>query len=197
VSPRRWSAIILCAAAAAWGLWVCAHAFTRAPAWHAPWLDHPARSFPFWQQALARAVRALVGASITWLAAWQLGRLLTSRASTLFADAAERGQISLAIGTVALSSLLTCLAAVGAYKPRVVEVLLVSCVISRPGAAVRELRWGVAGLVGTLRHLLMARRDLALAACAAIAGLFALVAALAPEVNTTRSGITCGSRRNG
>ncbi len=113
-----------CAGLPPLGYWVCAHAFTWAATWRAPLLDHPLEDLVYWREALVRATRAVFGASLTGIAAWQFGRHLTRRANPLSMGPMERGQFTLAIGAVALSTVLHGLSYVGAYRPHVVVGLL-------------------------------------------------------------------------
>jgi 4-amino-4-deoxy-L-arabinose transferase-like glycosyltransferase len=165
-----------------WALLVCMHTYTRAVGWHAPFIDHPLEAFPFAFEALVRALRAVFGAAFVWLAAWQVGAALTSRGSDLFGSRADRTQFTLAIGATGLSSGLVLMALAGVYTPRGAQLALTVCILSRPRAAIREIGAGTAVVWGYLRSATFTLIDTAFATCAAVAIGFALVAALAPEI---------------
>jgi hypothetical protein len=181
VVRQRQAQWVLCALAAAWGAWVCAHTYTHADAWHAPLLDYPISQFPFWREAVVRAVRAVAGAAAIGVAAWQLGEWITSRSIGLFTATAERLQFTLACGAVALSSLLLLAASFGVYRPPVVTALILVVVASRLRPVLRQLRRHAWLAAEWLRGTLARPASGVYAAFAFLALAFAFVAALAPE----------------
>lgn len=159
-----------------WTAWVAVHYFT-VPADPFVLLDggelFPA---PDWREAAARAVRAIAGAAIVTLAAWGAGTILVRRLRIRFTRHLEGTVVALALGFVAVSLGSLALAAAGVYRPVVVRVVLTLAAIG--GIAVR-VRRPVESVAAEPR---MSGLDRLFTACAVAAMLFALVGALAPEI---------------
>ena len=129
--------------------------------------------------ALARAATAAGAATLVIAAAWATGSLLLRRVSTLFERPLDRPLFELAAGLGALSFTFLALASAGWYRPAVVRAVVIAAAFGAVFAAWR--RWSERAI-----RPAPARRVSAVgAACAAgalVAIGFALIGALAPEI---------------
>ncbi|HUR33752.1 MAG TPA: hypothetical protein VM032_08140 [Vicinamibacterales bacterium] len=173
---------LICVLAALWAGWVWLHVFALDPGWNPQFLDHPLGAHPYLIPALTRGIRAVLGAALTALAAWQLGSVVADRAHGLFIGRFERVPFTMALGTVALGSMLLLASGLGVYRPAVLIAVLVGSIVLRLRALLHEARGvpralarglAAAGATGADRVTL-------LLGCVAIGCAF--VAALAPEV---------------
>ena len=177
-------ATTLLTAAAIWAAWVLAHYYAF-PFVRPETVDGiRGVAFPYWHEATARALRSLAGVAVTLLAAWGLGRLCMG---TVFgkperdrsAVRAERFTYTLTFGLFSLAMLLSALAWLHAYRPATAAIVLVS------GAGVSIallMRWGLPTLTVRGRHEWPSGHTLLPLAGIFIALSFALVGALAPEI---------------
>jgi hypothetical protein len=167
-------------AAAAFGLlwivWVCLHAFTIPPVPRPHLFDH-APGFPlFWREAITRAARGIAGATVVWLAAWNLGRTFPSCPAGASAETAlEVKLVRLGVGVVTLAMLLLVLGWFGLYRKPVVAAFVIVC-----ATPWRWLEWERmrAGLKAPIR---VRRSDSPLVILAVAAIGLAAIAAFAPE----------------
>ena len=135
----------------AWTLWVCSHAFVIPAALVPSLIGHSLNSFPHWPEALWRAVRGVAGAAAVLVAAWQLGRVCLR--AVPFERRLDAMLVTLAVGFVALDSILLLVARAGAYRPGVVAVTVLIAAALRPVGLLRD----AAGLVRLVRTRMVVR----------------------------------------
>lgn len=168
---------VVCGAALLWSAWVLAHAYRFDPAWQINLTDVGVGPLASWKDAAYRAARGVAGASLVWLAAWQLGR----RVASVFGAARLDPAFVFAIGTLAVSQCLLLMAAVHAYRAPLVLAFVVVCSVSRPIGALRDLRAAIGRLIH-LRWRSALGADAVWWVPAIVACGLGLVAALAPEI---------------
>lgn len=145
-------------------------------------------SFPYWTDAARHALASLAGASVTLLAAWGFGHLSFRLLNHVFAERAdaaaffehfiERVTFELACGFLCLSSLCLGLALLHVYHRPAVHALLTSGVVVAVASLLRRRDQ-------LPRHIEFRRpsaRTILFGACIVCALGFALVGALAPEI---------------
>ncbi len=171
--------VVLLSAAGVWALWVGSHTFTIPGTLTFALIDHPLGSFPHWREALWRASRGVAGAALVLLGGWQLGRVCLRRVA--FERGLETMLFTLAVGFVALDSILLLLAGAGLYRPGLVAAAVLVAAALRPSGLWRD----GARVCRRVRTELTARersgRELVFVAIAAVALAYSAIAALAPE----------------
>ncbi len=163
----------------AWIVWcaiVSANYF--AVAWNTVQWREPAELFPaiYWREALVRDALGLLGCAVVLLAGWWLGTNILRRARVALSQPFERPVFEVAIGFAGLSLLCLSLSWFGLYRPYVLRWILSAL------SALAIAQWWMRGTSRSHPWRKGDRIDGVFLLCVVAACGFALIAALAPEI---------------